>query len=130
MRSCHDDSYYPYLLIRLLSSTNPGAREWYVRKLDALIDLGVDCFKASSLAPLLPSLLYNESIRQTDFGERIPHANVKYFDGSDPRHMHNSYSVLYNELVFNLLEKRFGKHEAVVFARAASTGGQRFPVVN
>ena len=39
--------------------------------------------------------------------------------------MHNQYSVLYNELVFNLLEARFGKGEAVVFARAAAAGGQR-----
>lgn len=39
--------------------------------------------------------------------------------------MHNQYSVLYNELVFKLLEDRFGKGEAVVFARAAAAGGQR-----
>lgn len=43
--------------------------------------------------------------------------------------MHNMYAVSYNELVFDLLEKRFGKHEAVVFARSSATGGQRFPVV-
>lgn len=40
--------------------------------------------------------------------------------------MHNTYSVVYNEMVFKLLEKRFGKGEAVVFARAATVGGQRF----
>lgn len=40
------------------------------------------------------------------------------------------YSVIYNELVFNVLEKRFGKNEAVVFARASAAGGQRFPVVS
>lgn len=43
--------------------------------------------------------------------------------------MHNDYAVQYNELVFGLLEKRFGKHEAVVFARSSAAGGQRFPVV-
>jgi alpha-glucosidase (family GH31 glycosyl hydrolase) len=62
---------------------------------------------------------------QTDFGERIPHANIDYYDGSDPYRMHNQYSVLYNELVFKLLEQRFGKNEAVVFARASAAGGQR-----
>lgn len=66
---------------------------------------------------------------QTDFGERIPHLNIKYHDGADPMRMHNAYAVLYNEIVFNLLEERFGKGEAVVFARAAAAGGQRFPVV-
>lgn len=43
--------------------------------------------------------------------------------------VHNTYSVLYNELVFNVLEKHFGKGEAVVFARSSTVGGQRFPVV-
>ncbi|KAL6309103.1 alpha-glucosidase [Sparassis latifolia] len=89
--------------------TNLAARKWYEKKLDALIDLGVDTFK-------------------TDFGERIPHAEVVFHDGSDPMRMHNAYSVLYNELVFNLLKRRFGEGEAVVFARSATTGGQRFPV--
>jgi alpha-glucosidase (family GH31 glycosyl hydrolase) len=40
--------------------------------------------------------------------------------------MHNTYSVLYNQLVFELLENRFGKGEAVVFARSSTAGGQRY----
>lgn len=35
------------------------------------------------------------------------------------------FSVIYNELVFNLLKERFGEGEAVVFARASAAGGQR-----
>ncbi|KAI0085476.1 alpha-glucosidase [Irpex rosettiformis] len=89
--------------------TNPAARKWYEDKLDALMDLGVDTFK-------------------TDFGERIPHANVVFHDGSDPHRIHNLYSVQYNELVFDLLKRRFGEGEAVVFARSGTVGGQRFPV--
>ncbi|KAI0933893.1 hypothetical protein AcW1_005587 [Taiwanofungus camphoratus] len=89
--------------------TNPAARKWYEDKLEALIDLGVDTFK-------------------TDFGERIPHVSVVFHDGSDPMRMHNAYSMMYNEMVFTLLERRIGKGEAVVFARAATAGGQRFPV--
>jgi alpha-D-xyloside xylohydrolase len=42
--------------------------------------------------------------------------------------MHNYYSYLYNQTVFELLRKRRGEGEAVVFARSATTGGQRFPV--
>lgn len=53
-----------------------------------------------------------------------------FHDGSDPKRIHNMYAVLYNELVFTILERRFGKHEAAVFARSAATGGQRFPVVS
>lgn len=88
--------------------TNPQAREWYAAKLDALLDMGVDCFKS-------------------DFGERIP-TDVEYFDGSDPERMHNYYAYLYNETVFELLRKRRGDGEAVVFARSATAGSQRFPV--
>ena len=59
-------------------------------------------------------------------GERIPYANVVFHDGSNPMNMHNMYSVIYNELVFNLLKKQFGDGEAVLFARAAFAGGQRY----
>ncbi|HEU5158693.1 MAG TPA: alpha-xylosidase [Streptosporangiaceae bacterium] len=88
--------------------TNPEAREWWAAKLDALLDMGVDCFKS-------------------DFGERIP-TDVVYFDGSDPERMHNYYTYLYNETVFELLRKRRGEGEAIVFARSATAGNQRFPV--
>ncbi|KAF9466415.1 glycosyl hydrolases family 31-domain-containing protein [Collybia nuda] len=101
------DLWQPGLAI--LDITNPAARLWYSNKLLALIDLGVDAFK-------------------TDFGERIPHASVKFHDGSDPMRMHNTYAVVYNEMVFNLLRERFGEGEAIVFARSSAAGGQRFPV--
>lgn len=89
--------------------TNPAAVTWYQNKLEHLIDSGVDSFK-------------------TDFGERIPVKDVVYYDGSDPVKMHNYYSYLYNKAVFELLERKFGKNRAAVFARAATTGGQQFPV--
>ena len=88
--------------------TNPEASAWYTGKLKTLLDMGVDTFK-------------------TDFGERIP-TDVRYFDGSDPQRMHNYYTYLYNQAVFNLLCETRGEGEAVVFARSATTGGQRFPV--
>ncbi|KAI0060882.1 hypothetical protein BV25DRAFT_1806732 [Artomyces pyxidatus] len=93
----------------IIDFTNPEARKWYTDKLAALIDLGVDTFK-------------------TDFGERIPHTSVVYHDGSDPMRMHNVYATLYNQIVFDLVKERFGTGEAVVFARSAHVGGQRFPV--
>ncbi|HEY3342335.1 MAG TPA: alpha-xylosidase, partial [Anaerolineae bacterium] len=92
----------------IVDFTNPAAREWYAGKLRALVEMGVDCFK-------------------TDFGERIP-TDVVYFDGSDPLKMHNYYSYLYNQTVFQVLEEKFGKGQATVFARSATTGGQEFPV--
>ncbi|BCJ61801.1 alpha-xylosidase [Micromonospora endophytica] len=92
----------------LVDLTNPEARDWYAGKLRDLLRMGVDSFK-------------------TDFGERIP-TDVVWADGSDPERMHNYYSLLYNELVFDLLEEERGTGDAVLFARAATVGGQRLPV--
>jgi alpha-D-xyloside xylohydrolase len=88
--------------------TNPQACDWYASHLERLVKQGVDCFK-------------------TDFGERIP-TDVIYHDGSGPEKMHNYYTLLYNQLVFGVLKRLKGEHEAVVFARSATVGGQRFPV--
>jgi alpha-D-xyloside xylohydrolase len=88
--------------------TNPAAVQWYQSKLRRLLDMGVDSFK-------------------TDFGERIP-LDAVYHDGSDPRKMRNFYSYLYNKCVFELLEDFHGKDNALVFARSATTGCQKFPV--
>ncbi len=92
----------------LVDFTNPAACKWFQDKLEVLLDMGVDCFK-------------------TDFGERIP-TNCVYYDGSDPQKMHNYYTYLYNKCVFDLLERKRGKGEAVLFARSATVGGQKFPV--
>jgi alpha-D-xyloside xylohydrolase len=92
----------------IVDFTNPKACRWFTDKLRRLVDMGVDCFK-------------------TDFGEVIP-TDVVYFDGSDPVKMHNYYTYLYNKTVFKMLEEKLGKGEAVVFARSATVGGQKFPV--
>lgn len=42
--------------------------------------------------------------------------------------MHNAYTHIYNKLVFEVLEERFGKEEACVFARSATAGGQRYVI--
>lgn len=92
----------------LVDFTNPDACRWYADKLKTLLDMGVDCFK-------------------TDFGERVP-VDVEWFDGSDQGSMHNYYTYLYNQCVFNLLKEVKGEGEAVLFARSAAAGGQQFPV--
>ncbi|SDT44271.1 alpha-xylosidase [Actinoplanes derwentensis] len=92
----------------LVDFTNPEAREWYAGKLRRLVDMGVDSFKS-------------------DFGERVP-TDVVWHDGSDPERMHNYYTQLYNEVVFEVLREAKGEGEAVLFARSATVGGQQFPV--
>lgn len=101
------DMWQPGMAI--VDFTNPAACKWFQDKLEVLLDMGVDCFK-------------------TDFGERIPTEDVVYFDGSDPKKMHNYYTYLYNKCVYELLERKRGKGEAVLFARSATVGGQKFPV--
>ena len=100
------DKWQPGMAV--VDFTNPEAREWYASKLNALLEVGVDCFKS-------------------DFGERIP-SDVEYFDGSDPERMHNYYTYLYNKTVFELLRKHRGEGEAIVFARSATAGSQQYPV--
>jgi alpha-D-xyloside xylohydrolase len=100
------DLWQPGLAV--VDFTNPEAREWYASKLDALVEMGVDCFKS-------------------DFGERIP-TDVVYADGADPERVHNLYAYYYNQTVFDLLRKRRGEGEALVFARSATAGSQQFPV--
>ncbi|KAL1878536.1 hypothetical protein VTK73DRAFT_7877 [Phialemonium thermophilum] len=94
----------------LVDFTNPAACTWYADCLNRLFDLGVDCLK-------------------TDFGERIPWRDVRWHDPSvDPARMHNYYAFLYNRVVYEALEARFGPGQGVLFARAACAGTQRFPL--
>ena len=92
----------------IVDFTNPAAVSWFQSQLRRLSTMGVDAFKS-------------------DFGERIP-TDVVYYDGSDPVKMHNHYSILYNEAVFELLESERGRGEALVFARSSHASGQRLPV--
>ncbi|MCT6838915.1 MAG: alpha-xylosidase, partial [Bifidobacteriales bacterium] len=92
----------------LVDFTNPAARDWYKGKVKTLLAQGVDAIK-------------------TDFGERIP-SDVVWFDGSDPASMHNWYTQLYNQTVFEAMEEVKGKGQACLYARSATVGGQQQPV--
>ena len=100
------DMWQPGLAV--VDFTNPEACRWYASKLERLVDMGVDCFK-------------------TDFGERIP-TDCVYFNGADPETMHNFYTYLFNKTVYDLLCRKKGQKEAILFARSATAGGQKFPV--
>ena len=92
----------------LVDFTNPEARDWFKGKVKALLHQGVDAIK-------------------TDFGERIPR-DVVWHDGSPKLSMHNWYTQLYNQAVFEAIEETYGKGKACLFARSATVGGQRQPV--
>lgn len=94
----------------IVDFTNPEACKWFKKILNGLFDLGVNAIK-------------------TDFGERIPSNDVQWFDKTaDPKKMHNFYSFIYNKVVYEALTERYGKDQAVLFARAACAGTQRFPL--
>ena len=93
----------------IVDVTNPAARKWYCDYLRRLLKMGIDCLK-------------------TDFGERIPVKDIAYFDGSSPLHMHNYYTFLYNQMVFETIKEVRGEGEAILFARSATAGCQQFPV--
>lgn len=92
----------------LVDFTNPAAREWFKDKVKALLNQGVDAIK-------------------TDFGERIPR-DVVWYDGSPKLAMHNWYTQLYNQAVFEAIEETYGKGNACLYARSATVGGQQQPV--
>lgn len=92
----------------LVDFTNPAATAWFTGHLERLMRMGVDAFK-------------------TDFGERIP-TDVVWHDGSDPQRMHNYYTHLYNQAVFDVVRRHRGEGDAVLFARSATAGGQQYPV--
>lgn len=92
----------------LVDFTNPAAREWFKDNVKALLNQGVDAIK-------------------TDFGERIPR-DVVWYDGSPKLSMHNWYTQLYNQAVFEAIEETYGKGNACLYARSATVGGQQQPV--
>ena len=68
------DEWQPGMAI--VDFTNPEACKWYVGLIHTLMDTGVDTIK-------------------TDFGERIPHLDVVYHDGSDPRQVSLMYCLTF-----------------------------------
>ena len=85
----------------------PGAWKWFQDKLEVLLDMGVDCFK-------------------TDFGERIPPTSYTMTDLTRKR-CTTTTRISITNVCTRLLERKLGKGQAVLFARSATVGGQKFP---
>jgi alpha-D-xyloside xylohydrolase len=87
--------------------TNPDAVAWWQEKHRRLMAMGVAAFK-------------------TDFGEWAP-ADGLYHDGTPGDQAHNLYPLLYNGAVFQVVNAH-GGGQGVLWSRAATAGGQRYPV--
>jgi len=103
----------PYLLpgfeedAGMIDYSNPAALAWVQEKFQALFRLGVAAIKA-------------------DFGEGAPPDAL--YHGVDSAAMHNLFPLLYNQAVFEASEQFFGAGQAVIWARSAWAGSQRYPL--
>ncbi|MEG1406859.1 MAG: alpha-xylosidase [Ruthenibacterium sp.] len=90
----------------ILDVTNPEAVAWFREKVRHVLCEGVDVLK-------------------TDFGEDIP-VDSLFYNGKSGEEMRNVYSLLYNEIVFDEVQKV--NREGMVWARSGSAGMQKYPV--
>jgi alpha-D-xyloside xylohydrolase len=93
--------------VAIVDFTNPEAAAWFQDLHRPLLRMGVDAFK-------------------TDFGEDI-RPDAVFFNGRTGASMHNLYPLLYNRAVFEVVSQEKG--EAVVWARSAFAGSQKYPLV-
>jgi len=93
--------------VAIVDFTNFEAAKWYQMQHEPLLQMGVDVFK-------------------TDFGEQVPEEAYSSYSGVDGRQLHNLYPLLYNRAVFKITERYKG--QAIVWARSAWAGSQRYPV--
>ena len=92
----------------LIDFSNPEAVQWYQRTLlKPLLEKGVDVIKA-------------------DFGESAP-PFFKYANASGGG-MHNLYALLYNQAAYEITREVHGEDNALIWARSAYAGSQRYPV--
>ncbi|MFA6505660.1 MAG: TIM-barrel domain-containing protein [Treponemataceae bacterium] len=104
--SCRDgDLRFPHGLIDF---SNPEAVSWYQNDLlKPLLKLGIDVIKV-------------------DFGESAP--PFFQYAGVEGAQMHNLYALLYNKAVYEITEEVRGKGDAMIWARSAWAGSQKYPV--
>jgi alpha-D-xyloside xylohydrolase len=103
-----NDYLYPHLQPSgILDFTHPEAYQWYLNAHKPLFDVGA-------------------SVMKTDYGESIPE-DAYASNGDTGKRLHNVYSLLYNQCVFQATEK-YGRDGAMVWGRAGWVGSQRFPI--
>jgi alpha-D-xyloside xylohydrolase len=91
----------------IIDYSNPDAVAWVQAKFTALFETGAAAIKA-------------------DFGEGAP-PTARYATQRGAA-MHNLYPLLYNQAVWEATERCLGPGQAVIWARSAWAGSQRYPV--
>lgn len=103
---CFSPKFAKSLPVGVVDFTSEGGCEVFGRYCRDLFEAGVKVIK-------------------TDFGEAAPDDGV-YADGTPGYQMHNRYPLDYNRLVSAVTKDVTG--DAVVWARSAWAGGQRYPI--
>ena len=101
------DGSLPYEDI-CLDFTNTDAVKWYQDKLRSLLDMGVGAIKV-------------------DFGEGAP-LDGFYSNGKGGKYEHNLYPVRYNKAVWDVTKDVQAPSDAIIWARSAWAGSQRYPL--
>ncbi|MBO7547528.1 MAG: alpha-xylosidase [Bacteroidales bacterium] len=91
-----------------LDFTNPEAVRWYQDKLRGLLEMGVGAIKV-------------------DFGEGAPYDGF-YANGRGGLYEHNLYPLRYNKAVWEVTKEVQGADGAIIWARSAWAGSQRYPL--
>jgi alpha-D-xyloside xylohydrolase len=91
----------------LIDYSNPEAAAWVQEKIRDLLEKGVAVIKV-------------------DFGEGAP-PDARYH-GVPSETMHNLYPLLYGRTMYEVTEQVHGEGQALLWARAAWAGSQRYPV--
>jgi alpha-D-xyloside xylohydrolase len=92
----------------VLDFTNPETVKWYQDHLRELLEMGVGAIKA-------------------DFGEGAPYDGF-YANGRGGLYEHNLYPVRYNKAVWEVTKDVQAPDGAIIWARSAWAGSQRYPL--
>lgn len=105
--SCFSEVLTPLPDSGIVDFTHPDAYAFWRDSHKALFDLGVDMIKA-------------------DFGEQIEDPNMVAYNGDHGDVLHNAYTLLYNQCVYEAADL-YCQGEPFLFSRSAWTGSQRYP---
>lgn len=103
----------------LVDFTNLVARAWYQKFLDELIRIGVDSFHLDFGA--------DAPVADPFYGADAARYGITYKNELEAESQHNLYPVLYEEAVFELLQRRYGQNNACLLAHAGFIGSQKYP---